>query len=97
MDYVEVGDSELDDAAYAAAEKPYLENNQSQAQSRFEDYLKQFPNGNHALNAHFYLGQIYFSENKNEQAIPHFEYVAQRERSEFTEQALARVSELYLG
>lgn len=97
LDYVEVGDTELDDAAYLAAEKPYLENNQSQAKSRFEEYLKQFPNGQHAQNAHFYLGQIYFADAKNDAAIPHFEYVVNRERSEFTEQALARVSELYLG
>src|SRR5690606_37172726 len=97
LDYVQVGDTELDDATYLAAEQPYLENNQSQAKGRFEDYLKQFPNGQHALNAHFYLGQIYFADGRNDQAIPHFEYVVNRERSEFTEQALARVSELYLG
>ncbi len=97
LDYVQVGDTELDDATYLAAEQPYLENNQNQAKSRFEDYLKQFPNGQHAQNAHFYLGQIYFADGKNDQAIPHFEYVLNRERSEFTEQALARISELYLG
>ncbi|MBT0608849.1 tetratricopeptide repeat protein [Aequorivita echinoideorum] len=97
LDYVEIGDTELDDDTYQAAEQPYLENKQSLAQSRFEDYLNQFPNGQHALQAHFYLGQIYFSNGKNDQAIPHFEYVVKRERSEFTEQALARISELYLG
>ena len=97
LDYVQVGDTELDDAAYLAAEQPYLENKRGQAQSRFEEYLEQFPNGQHALNAHFYLGQIYFADEKKEKAIPNFEYVANRERSEFTEQALARISELYLG
>ncbi len=97
LDYVQVGDTELDDATYLAAEQPYLENNQSQAKTRFQGYLKQFPNGQHALNAHFYLGQIYFADEKKEEAIPHFEFVVNRERSEFTEQALARVSELYLG
>lgn len=97
LDYVQVGDTELDDATYLAAEQPYLENKQSQAKSRFDDYLKQFPNGQHTMQAHFYLGQIYFSDGKNEEAIPHFEYVVKRERSEFTEQALARISELYLG
>jgi len=97
LDFVEVEDAELDDASYQAAEKPYLENKAGQAITRFEDYLKQFPNGNHALQAHFYLGQLYFSEEKNENAIPHFEFVVGKERSEFTEQALARVSELYLG
>jgi tetratricopeptide (TPR) repeat protein len=97
LDYVQVEDAELEDATYKAAEQPYLENNTSQALSRFEDYLKQFPNGQHALQAHFYLGQLYFSENKPAKAIPHFEFVVSKERSEFTEQALARISELYLG
>lgn len=97
LNYVEVGDTELDDATYLAAEQPYLENKQSQAQTRFEVYLKQFPQGRSALKAHFYLGQIYFSSDKADQAIPHFKYVVDRERSEFSEQALARISELYLA
>lgn len=97
LDYVQVEDAELDDATYQAAEQPYLENKTGQAVSRFEDYLKQFPNGQHALQAHFYLGQLYFSEKKPVEAIPNFEFVVSKERSEFTEQALARISELYLG
>ena len=97
LNYVEVEDSELDNATYLAAEKPYLENNQSQAQSRFEGYLKQFPEGKNAMKAHFYLGQIFFSNEKSDKAIPHFKFVVERERNEFTEQALARISELYLG
>tara|TARA_R100000935_G_scaffold1847_3_gene5563 strand:- start:20821 stop:23841 length:3021 start_codon:yes stop_codon:yes gene_type:complete len=97
LDYVQVEDAELDDATYQAAEQPYLENKTGQARSRFEEYLQQFPNGQHALQAHFYLGQLYFAEEKSAQAIPHFEFVVSKERSEFTEQALARISELYLG
>jgi len=97
LDYVQVEDAELDDATYQAAEQPYLENKTTQALSRFEAYLAQFPNGQHALQAHFYVGQLYFAENKSVKAIPHFEFVVSKERNEFTEQALARISELYLG
>ena len=97
LDYVEVEDAELDDATYAAAEKPYLENKMNQARDRFEEYLSEFPNGRYTLKAHFYLGQIYFGDNGSTQAIPHYEFVVDRERSEFTEQALARISELYLA
>ena len=49
------------------------------------------------MQAHFYLGQLYFAEEKTTKAIPHFEFVVSKERSEFTEQALARISELYLS
>jgi TolA-binding protein len=97
LDYVEVEDAELDDATYAAAENPYLENKLKQARARFEEYLSQFSNGRHALKANFYLAQIYFGESNGEEAIPHYQYVVDRERSEFTEQALARISEIYLS
>lgn len=97
LDYVEVADAELDDATYQAAEQPYLENKTAQAITRFESYLQQFPNGRHALQAHFYLGQLYFADNASAEAIPHFKFVVAKERTEFTEQALARISELYLG
>ena len=97
LDFVEVEDAELDDATYQAAEQPYLENKVAQAISRFEDYLKQFPGGNHALQAHFYLGQMYFADGKSDKAIPHYEFTVSKEGSEFTEQALARISELYLA
>jgi len=97
LDFVEVENAELDDASFQAAEQPYLENKTGQAITRFEDYLSQFPNGNHALQAHFYLGQLYFADGKNDKAIPHYEFAVSKERSEFTEQALARISELYLA
>lgn len=96
LDFVEVGNTELDDASYQAAEQPYLENKPSQAISRFEAYLKEFPSGSHALKAHFYLAQLYFADNKGGKAIPHYQFVVDKERSEFSEQALARISELYL-
>jgi len=86
----------VDDAAYQSAEQPYLENNSKLAKERFASYLNQFPNGQHALKAHFYLGQLLFADDTSIEAIPHYEFVVNKERSEFTEQALARVSELYL-
>lgn len=96
LDFVDIEDSELDDATYQAAEQPYLENKTGQAMSRFKDYLSQFPNGQHALQAHFYLAQLQFAADKKTEAIPHYEFVADKERSEFTEQALARLSEIFL-
>lgn len=97
LDFVEVENAELDDASYQAAERPYLENKPKQAINRFETYVSEFPNGLHALKAHFYLAQLYFGEEQSVKAIPHYKFVVDKERSEFTEQALARISELYLA
>ncbi len=97
LDFVEVENAELDDATYQAAEQPYLENKAQQAMTRFETYLNEFPNGSHVLKAHFYVAQLYFMGENGEKAIPHYKFVVDKERSEFTEQALARISELYLS
>ncbi len=97
LDFVEVEDAELDDATYQAAETPYLENKTRQAISRFETYVNDFPNGKHALKANFYLAQLYFGDDQKEASIPHYKFVVDKDRSEFTEQALARISELYLA
>ena len=96
LDFVDVDVAELDDAAYTAAEQQYLENNTNQAGRLFEDYLEQYPNGQHALKAHFYAGQIAFTKADYPTTIPHYEYVISKERSEFTEQALARLGQVFL-
>lgn len=97
LDFVSVTDSELDDTAYESAEKPYLENNMQAAVRQLKGYLEQFPTGAHALQAHFYLAQAHYALDQKDAAIPHYEYVAGKRRSEFSEQALARLSEIYLG
>ena len=96
LDFIDVEDAELDDAAYASAEKQYVENNINQASRLFEEYLTNYPNGQHALQAHFYVGQIAFAKAEYQQTIPHYKFVIDKERSEFTEQALARLGQVYL-
>ena len=96
LDFVDIENSEIDDASFQAAEQSYLENKTNQAISRFNEYIQQFPNGKQILKAHFYIAQIYFSEGNKEEAILHYEFVVSRERNEFTEQSLARISQLYL-
>ncbi|WP_031428746.1 tetratricopeptide repeat protein [Flavimarina sp. Hel_I_48] len=97
LNYISVEDSELDDAAFASAEKQFVENKGDNARAQFEEYLQQYPTGQRALEAHFYLGQLYFSENQFEKTIPHYKFVLAKERSEFTEQALARLGQVYLS
>ena len=96
LDFIDVEDAELDDAAYASAEKQYVENNVGQAERLFASYLDTYPNGQHALQAHFYLGQLAFAKAEYKKTIPHYQFVIAKERSEFTEQALARLGQVYL-
>ncbi|WP_111309645.1 tetratricopeptide repeat protein [Confluentibacter sediminis] len=96
LNFVNVTDADLDNATYEAAEKQYLDNNTDKAIKQFNGYLAQFPNGLHALQAHFYVAQMYYKQGLGENAAPHYKYIVETSQSEFTEQALARLSQHYL-
>lgn len=96
LDFVTVTDSELENDMYESAEKQYLLNNRKKAISAFRNYLKDFPNGAHALQANFYLAEALFNEKQQSASIAHYNYVTDQERNEYTEQALSRLSQVYL-
>ncbi|MCO6162889.1 tetratricopeptide repeat protein [Flavobacterium sp. NRK F7] len=96
LDFVEVSDADLDNATYESAEKQYLTNNAKQAISGFSNYVAKFPNGLHALKANFYLAQLYYADGLENNTVKHYEYVINQPRNEFTEQALARLCQVYL-
>ncbi|WP_282136640.1 tetratricopeptide repeat protein [Seonamhaeicola maritimus] len=96
LDYVEVTDSELDNATYTAAEKQYLDGNTDRAIRQFNGYVNDFPNGLHILQAHFYLGQLYYKKGLVANAAPHYKYIVETSQSEYTEEALSRLSQYYL-
>ena len=96
LDYVDVSDADLDNATYEAAEKQYLANN-NKAIKLFNAYLNEFPNGLHAVQSHFYLAQLYYKDDLNENAAPHYFYVVNRPNGEYTELSLTRLSEIYLN
>jgi len=96
LDFVAVTDADLDNDTYEAAEKQYLQNNTKQAISGFNSYVSRFPNGIHALKANFYLAQSYFSDAQESKSVPNYEFVIDQPRSEFTEQSLARLAQIFL-
>ncbi|WP_274476016.1 tetratricopeptide repeat protein [Mangrovimonas aestuarii] len=96
LDYVEVTDADLDNTTFEAAEKQYLDNNSKAAIKQFNGYLNDFPKGIHALHAHFYVAQLYFKDGLKDNAKPHYQYVADASQSEFTEEALLRLSQIQL-
>lgn len=97
LDYVEVTDVDLDNATYSAAEKPYLDNETDKAIRQFNNYLNEFPKGLHNVKAHFYLAQLYYKKNLFENAQPHYKAVVDATKSEYTEQAIVKLSEVYLS
>jgi len=94
--YTKFSDIDLDNAMYEAAEKKYVNNELLQATHSFKKYLINFPNGIHALKANFYSAQAYFSLENTEKAIPKYVHVVEQNSNEYTEQALARLVQIYL-
>ena len=96
LDFVSVTDAELDNDSYEAAEKQFQQNNTKQAIAGFSGYINQFPRGMHALQANYYLAQLYFAEGSESKSVQHYEYVIAQSRSEFSEQSLSRLAQIYL-
>ena len=96
LDFVEVTDAELDNASFEAAERKYVEGKSDAAIRAYEDYLKEFPNGIHALDVNFNLAQLYFAKGDKELALSKYQVVANSGSGEFTEQALTRVCEIFV-
>ena len=96
LDYVEVTDGDLDNDTYQSAEKQYLDGNTNQAIKLFNRYLNDFKSGLHANQSHFYLAQLYFKKDLKENAKPHYKAVVEASQSEYTEEALLRLSQITL-
>lgn len=97
LDFVEVTDAELDNATYESADKQNLEGRREAAIRGYEKYIKQFPNGLHTIKANFNLAQLHFGKGRKDLALPYYTYVVDRGASEYAEQALTRVCEVYIG
>ena len=80
-----------------SAEKPYLDNDTDKAIRQFNKYLNQFPRGIHVLKSHFYLAQLYYKKDLFDNAQPHYKYVVEASKSEYTEQATVKLCEIYLN
>ncbi|MBT8325045.1 MAG: tetratricopeptide repeat protein [Winogradskyella sp.] len=97
LGYIEVTNADLDNTTYQAAEKQFLDGNTDKTIRQFNAYLNEFPNGIHALKSHFYLAQLYYQKDLFQNAEPHYAYVTAKPKNEYTEQAMVKLSEIYLS
>ncbi len=96
LSFVDVTDADLDNTSYEAAEKQFLEGSATAAITGFQKYLNEFPKGLHALKSHFYLAELLYKKGDKQETITHYQYIVQNERTEYTEQALVQLSQIYL-
>ncbi|MDY5969916.1 MAG: tetratricopeptide repeat protein [Bacteroidales bacterium] len=92
-----VSSNEQDSTTYQVATNYYFEGDCDNAISSMERYLSRFPNGLFAQTAHYYLADCLFKSGLNEKALPHFEYLAERNKNQYTETALAHAAAIAYG
>ncbi len=97
LNFVQVTDVALENDTFEAAEKQYQQNNTKQAIAGFSSYVKQFPKGNRALKANFYLAQMLLADQQQLAAISPLEFVILQPKNEFTEQALVKLSNIFIN
>jgi tetratricopeptide (TPR) repeat protein len=96
ISFANVTDADLDNTTYEAAENKFLENDTNKAIEGFTKYVNAYPNGLHAIKANFYLAQLLFKTNQEDKAITNYQFVIDKGLSEYSEEALNKLSQIYL-
>ncbi len=93
--WINVSNSELDDAVFAAAEEKYFSQDET-AIAELEKYLQQFENGLHGLKAHYYLAKLYKNKGKKGKSALHYEYIASQPQNNYTLEAVRELADFQL-
>jgi len=96
LKFVNVSDSELENSTFTIAQRKYFEGKNNSSILSLKKYLRSFPNGKNSLKANYYLADILFKEALFAQAIDKYKIVLEAGQSEFSEDALAKLSQIYL-
>ncbi len=93
--YTEVTVSEKDSLLYSSAENVYMKGDCDKAVGMFGDYISQYPAGGFILNAHYYKADCHYKMNEYEKALQSFNFIIEKTKNIFTEEALLHASEIY--
>ncbi len=93
--WINVSNTELDDAVFTTAEEAYF-NREASALTELEKYLQDYPNGLHILKAHYYLARIYLKKNKRGKSALHYEYIAGQAQNNYTTEAVRNLADFQL-
>ena len=86
----------LDTSYYEAAQLMYQRGEMVSAMQEFEKYLKKFPNGYFALDAHYFKAEIALDLKKYDQALTDFNQVLEYAKTSYTERALVAAAQIHM-
>lgn len=82
---------EIEKTLYNSAQKKFLEGNKNVALKLFEEYLELYPEGPFSKEATNYLAEIYFEQQKWDEALLAYQSLVTGEVSVYSEKALTRI------
>ncbi|MFZ9661876.1 MAG: tetratricopeptide repeat protein, partial [Chitinophagaceae bacterium] len=85
---------EQDSLSFSSAENKFLNDDLNGANIAFDNYLKQFPDGQYQLDAIYYKGQIYLRKKEFTSAIDQFAKIADRYPNKFAQNAALQAARL---
>ena len=91
----QVSYTEKDSLSYISAFKSYGNEQFDAAVTGFESYLNQFPEGQHSLDAAYYLAGLYRQRKDNGNALKYYDLVASKAPNQFAEDAVLQAARLY--
>ena len=93
--FVQLTDSELEEASYSAAQSLLDQGRTAEAIRACEDYLKAFPLGARSGILSFELAELYYNQGQKDSALPYYQRAA-KASSSYSEKALTRVASYYV-
>jgi tetratricopeptide (TPR) repeat protein len=91
---VEVSATQADQLAYDEAEVQFNDGNFSDAATKFQAYLKKFPEGKYALEANYYKSEIYSNQKDWKNAVVGYEAVADKAPNKFAERSILQAAHI---
>lgn len=83
-----------DSLTYAAAQIQYDAGKYDAALNSFNNYLEQFPNGEHSIDANYYNAEIYNARKDWDKALASYTIVAERAPNPFAERAVLQAARI---
>ncbi|TXD46684.1 tetratricopeptide repeat protein [Polaribacter sp. IC073] len=97
LKFINVTNSELDNTTFAIAEKKYITSKVGEEIiASLQKYLREFPEGLHQIKANYYLGDVFFKVKEFKKAITYYDFIINGDLSEYTEESLNKLSQIYL-
>jgi tetratricopeptide (TPR) repeat protein len=97
LKFINSTNSELENTTFAVAERKYFDSKKrEEVIASLQKYIKEFPEGMHSIKANYYLAAIFFKSKEFKQAIHYYEVIIHKDRSQYTEESLNKLAQIYL-